>query len=146
MAASPRTVLVTGGTGLVGEAIRAYVAGPGAAEAAGEVRFVPTPRAPTERAAPRPPAPLKQTWVFLSSKDCDLRDRAATQALFEKHRPAAVIHLAAFVGGLFRNLKFPAECVCSARGCLRSPAPRASHAPYRARTPNPTASTPPTPA
>ena len=88
MSAPPSpTILVTGGTGLVGEAIRAFVAGPGAAEAAGEA------------------------WVFLSSKDCDLRDRAATLALFEKHRPTAVIHLAAFVGGLFRNLKYPAECV-----------------------------------
>jgi len=86
-APAPPTVLVTGGSGLVGEAIRAYVSGAGAAEAAGE------------------------TWVFLSSKDCDLRDRAATLALFEKHRPTAVIHLAAFVGGLFRNLKYPAECV-----------------------------------
>jgi nucleoside-diphosphate-sugar epimerase len=123
-APAPPTVLVTGGSGLVGEAIRAYVSGAGAAEAAGE------------------------TWVFLSSKDCDLRDRAATLALFEKHRPTAVIHLAAFVGGLFRNLKYPAECVffslffaafCSAAAApyLRSPAlPRAP----------PAASTPPTPA
>ena len=86
-----RTILVTGGTGLVGEALRAHIAGPGAAEASGE------------------------SWVFLSSKDCDLRDRAATFALFAKHKPAAVIHLAAFVGGLFRNLKYPAECVCARR-------------------------------
>ena len=94
-----RVVLVTGGTGLVGQALRAHVAGAGAAEAAGE------------------------SWVFLSSKDCDLRDRAATMALFEKHRPAAVIHLAAFVGGLFRNLKYPAECV--PRKCAESQGSRA---------------------
>ena len=84
-AASARVVLVTGGTGLVGEAIRAFIAGPGAADAAGE------------------------RWVFLSSRDADLRDRAQTFAVFEKHRPAAVIHLAAFVGGLFRNLKYKVE-------------------------------------
>ena len=40
------------------------------------------------------------TWVFLSSKDGDLRDRA-TEAIFERVRPTHVIHLAAMVGGLF---------------------------------------------
>ena len=83
--ATPRTILVTGGTGLVGKAVAAYVAGAGAADAAGE------------------------TWVFLSSKDADLRDRAATFAVFAKHKPTHVIHLAAFVGGLFRNLKYKVE-------------------------------------
>ena len=104
MSAPMRTILVTGGTGLVGEALRAHIAGPGAADAAGE------------------------NWVFLSSKDCDLRDRAATFALFAKHKPAAVIHLAAFVGGLFRNLKYPAECVgraCAPRRLGRAKQPRA---------------------
>ena len=43
--------------------------------------------------------------MFLSSKDGDLRDKAQTYAIFEKHRPAMVIHLAALVGGLFRNMK-----------------------------------------
>jgi hypothetical protein len=80
-----RVILVTGGTGLVGEAIRSYIAGAGATDAAGE------------------------KWVFLSSKDADLRDRAQTFALFERLKPAAVIHLAAFVGGLFRNLKYKVE-------------------------------------
>jgi hypothetical protein len=90
---SPRVVLVTGGSGLVGEAIRAFVHGPGSSDALGE------------------------RWVFLSSKDADLRDRAQTFAVFEKHRPSAVIHLAAFVGGLFRNLKYKVEfyrCVWAA--------------------------------
>lgn len=31
-------------------------------------------------------------------------DREQTRAIFEKHRPAYVIHLAALVGGLFRNM------------------------------------------
>ena len=131
MSAPPSpTILVTGGTGLVGEAIRAFVAGPGAAEAAGE------------------------TWVFLSSKDCDLRDRAATLALFEKHRPSAVIHLAAFVGGLFRNLKYPAECVAGGGAAAARRPPRRAHARPPCRPPHPApllplaraASTPPTPA
>lgn len=79
-------ILVTGGTGLVGKAVEAFVTtGAGAADAAGE------------------------RWVFLSSKDADLRDKAQTFALFEKLRPTHVIHLAAFVGGLFRNMKYKVE-------------------------------------
>lgn len=34
------------------------------------------------------------------------RDAAQTRALFEKVRPTHVIHLAAMVGGLFRNIKY----------------------------------------
>ena len=33
-------------------------------------------------------------------------DAAATQAIFEKHNPTHVIHLAALVGGLFKHLKY----------------------------------------
>ena len=44
-------------------------------------------------------------WVYLSSKDCDLRDVDAVDALFAKERPEVVIHLAAHVGGLFKNLR-----------------------------------------
>jgi hypothetical protein len=33
-------------------------------------------------------------------------DRAATDAIFAKHKPTHVIHLAAMVGGLFRNMKY----------------------------------------
>lgn len=40
--------------------------------------------------------------MFLSSKDGDLRNMEETKAIFEKHKPTHVIHLAAFVGGLFR--------------------------------------------
>jgi len=75
-------VLVTGGSGLVGKAVEAYVT-----------------------ANPVP----GEKWVFLTSKDGDLRDLAATRAIFEAHRPTYVIHLAAFVGGLFRNLKYKVE-------------------------------------
>jgi GDP-L-fucose synthase len=50
-----------------------------------------------------------ETWIFLSSKDGDLRSAAETRAIFEKHRPTHVIHLAALVGGLFRNMKFKVE-------------------------------------
>ena len=30
----------------------------------------------------------------------------ATKAIFEKHKPTHVVHLAALVGGLFKNLKY----------------------------------------
>jgi len=49
------------------------------------------------------------TWVFLSSADGDLRDRAATDAIFARHKPTHVIHLAAKVGGLFANMKYKVE-------------------------------------
>ncbi len=85
---APRVILVTGGTGLVGRAVAKFVQhGAGAAEA----------QAAGER------------WVFASSADGDLRDRAATFALWEAHRPAMVLHLAAFVGGLYRNMRSKVE-------------------------------------
>jgi len=75
-------VLVTGGTGLVGKAIEAIVN-----------------ENPTEG----------ETWIYLSSKDGDLRIREDTRQIFAKYRPTHVIHLAAMVGGLFRNLKYKVE-------------------------------------
>lgn len=36
-------------------------------------------------------------------------DWAQTEALFRKHQPTHVLHLAAFVGGLFRNMKYKVE-------------------------------------
>ena len=75
-------ILVTGASGLVGRAIQSVVNSPDHVPVGNE------------------------RWVFLSSKDGDLRDPAATQAIFEKHNPTHVIHLAAFVGGLFKNMQF----------------------------------------
>lgn len=80
-----KVVLVTGGTGLVGKAMEEFIKGKGAADAADE------------------------EWVFLSSKDGDLRSREETFAVFARYKPTAVIHLAAFVGGLFRNMKYKVE-------------------------------------
>lgn len=85
MSAGKKVILVTGGTGLVGKAVEDFVKSTGAADAADE------------------------EWVFLSSKDGDLRDKAQTYAIFEKYKPTGVIHSAAFVGGLFRNLKYKVE-------------------------------------
>lgn len=59
---------------------------------------------PLTRLSSDPIAQESESYVFLSSKDGDLRDKAQTYAIFEKHRPAYVVHLAALVGGLFRNM------------------------------------------
>jgi len=72
-----KVILVTGGSGLVGRAIHSVVE----AEARED-----------------------ETWVFLSSKDGDLLSEADTEAIFAKHKPTHVIHLAALVGGLFANM------------------------------------------
>ncbi|MEE6462954.1 hypothetical protein FKM82_005710 [Ascaphus truei] len=76
----PKRILVTGGSGLVGKAIEKVVA-----EGEGQ---------PDEE------------WIFVASKDADLTSVADTKALFDKHKPTHVIHLAAMVGGLFRNMKY----------------------------------------
>jgi GDP-L-fucose synthase len=86
-AKKPRTdgknvVMVTGGTGLVGMAIQEVV---------------------------KDGKQGDEEWVFVGSKDADLRNIDETRALFAKVRPTHVIHLAAFVGGLFRNLKYKTE-------------------------------------
>ncbi|XP_019622668.1 PREDICTED: GDP-L-fucose synthase-like [Branchiostoma belcheri] len=75
-------VLVTGSTGLVGQAVQRVVS-----------------ENPTEG----------EEWIFVSTKDADLTDFEATEALFQKHKPTHVIHLAAMVGGLFRNMKYPVD-------------------------------------
>jgi len=69
-------VLVTGGFGLVGSALRS-VAG----------------------------ADLKYNMTFMSSSECDLTDYDATLKYFRRVMPDAVIHLAAAVGGLFKNMR-----------------------------------------
>ncbi|XP_056131775.1 GDP-L-fucose synthase-like isoform X2 [Lampris incognitus] len=76
----PFRVLVTGGSGLVGRAIQHVVKEEGAGKEGEE-------------------------WIFLSSKDANLMTMEETQAAFRKHRPTHVIHLAAMVGGLFKNMR-----------------------------------------
>jgi len=75
-------VLVTGGSGLVGKGVQEALKLDGCGD---------------------------EEWVFLTSKDGDLRDMEQTKAIFEKHKPTHCLHLAAFVGGLFRNLKYKVE-------------------------------------
>lgn len=40
-------------------------------------------------------------WVFLDRRDCDLTDRDAVRKCFEKFKPHAIIHLAAYVPGFY---------------------------------------------
>ena len=75
-------VLVTGGTGLVGQALREIVEAD-----------------PIEG----------YEWYFAGSKDADLTDAAAVAALFDRVKPTACLHLAAYVGGLFANMTHRVE-------------------------------------
>ncbi|KAG5667977.1 hypothetical protein PVAND_015935 [Polypedilum vanderplanki] len=72
-----KKVLVTGGSGLVGSAIKNVI---------------------------NEESPADEVWIFCSSKDADLCNYESTKQLFEKHKPTHVIHLAAMVGGLFHNM------------------------------------------
>ncbi len=69
-----QTIIVTGGSGLVGKALQSL-------------------------------RNDKYQWVFLSSKDGNLEDFTQADEIFVKYRPNIVIHLAANVGGLFKNLE-----------------------------------------
>lgn len=63
-------VLVTGGSGLVGESIKS----------------------------------ICNDYIFINSKDCDLRNLAHVDNLFEKYKPDIVLHLANLVAGLYGNM------------------------------------------
>ncbi len=43
-------------------------------------------------------------FVFVDIEDADLRDKTQTRALFAQVKPSGVIHLAADVGGLYKNM------------------------------------------
>lgn len=79
-----KVVLVTGGTGLVGKGIQAFVDSD-------------------------PVAQESECWIYLSSKDGDLRNASAVEKIFMAYRPTHVIHLAAKVGGLFANMSQKVE-------------------------------------
>lgn len=82
----PTVVLVTGGSGLIGHALQKVIQ-----------------HDQTNRINKH------EKWIFLSSKDGDLRDPSQCEQIFQLHHPTYVIHLAAFVGGLFRNLTQPVD-------------------------------------
>jgi GDP-L-fucose synthase len=68
-------ILVTGGTGLIGKALLEVSKSD------------------------------NNTWQFLSSKDCNLLDYDSLDKLLKKITPDYIVHLAAEVGGLFKNME-----------------------------------------
>ena len=77
------TILVTGGTGLVGSAIKII--------------------------SDNYKHKTHLRFIFLSSKDCDLTCYDKTFQTFNLYKPDYVIHLAANVGGLFKNMNYKVE-------------------------------------
>jgi len=90
-----RVILVTGGAGLVGRTLRAEVNR--------------KTRANDPHGYEEFNCRVTDRWIFVTRKAADLRDLEDTWALFEEHRPTHVIHLAAFVGGLFKNMRYGVE-------------------------------------
>jgi GDP-L-fucose synthase len=70
-------VLVLGGSGLVGKNLEDYVKNES----------------------------VNGTWTFVGSKDADLTIYEEVVKLFDKHQPTYVINLAAYVGGLYKNME-----------------------------------------
>ena len=85
------TIMVTGGSGLVGQAIESFTG---------------THKLPDV------------TWTFLNSKDGDLQDRGETYVIFEWVKPTHVIHLAAKVGGLLANMKHKVSYIMITMMCI----------------------------
>lgn len=79
MSEEKKVILVTGGTGLIGTAIKYIVE--------------------------NEPAKNNETFHFISSTDADLTNKQSTLELFNRYKPTHVIHLAALVGGLYMNLR-----------------------------------------
>ncbi|KLO15541.1 epimerase-domain-containing protein [Schizopora paradoxa] len=79
-----KIILVTGGTGLVGQAIQHVLNDPN-----GDNTF----RKKSD-----------EVWHFIGSKEADLRVKSDAEKLFDKYKPTHVLHLAAVVGGLFKNM------------------------------------------
>ena len=69
------TLLVTGGSGLVGNALKK----------------------------------INPNAIYVSSKDYDLTKEDQVKKMYEKYKPDQVIHLAAKVGGIFKNMNYPAD-------------------------------------
>ncbi len=78
-------VLVTGGSGLIGNAIQNCIS---------------VQKSDVEKV---------EKYIFLSSQDGDLRKYSEAKNIFEKYQPTYVIHLAARVGGLYANMNYPVE-------------------------------------
>ena len=74
-----KTILITGSSGLVGSAFQKISPG------------------------------YNYNFIFSTSSDADLTNYAETKRLFEIVKPHYVIHLAACVGGLYKNMNFKVD-------------------------------------
>jgi len=81
-------VLVTGGTGTVGQGLRALLE--------------------KDQALAK-----SRKWVFVGSQNANLRDSGATLELFHKHCPTHVLHLAAFIKGRHEMAKAKSDVLCA---------------------------------
>lgn len=52
---------------------------------------------------------IEEIWKFLTSKDGDLTKEEDVYKIFEKYQPTHIVHLAANVGGLYKNMYQKAE-------------------------------------
>ena len=77
-----KSILVTGGSGLVGSALKQI-----------HKEY------------------LDYWFIFLDSKECNLLDYAETNKIFKELKPTIVIHLAAQVGGLYKNMNEPVKMI-----------------------------------
>lgn len=115
---SPMRVLVTGGSGLVGRAIQHVIKQEGEAKEGEEWIFLSSKDANLLYGHCRNySSSLDTFYSFTLLNDSTsvlcwccgtflLRNAEETLAVFEKHQPTHVIHLAAMVGGLFKNMKY----------------------------------------
>lgn len=76
-------ILVTGGTGLVGNGIQTFLENNNNYS--------------------------NYEFIFMSRKDCDLTNYNETFNFINYHKPTCIIHLAADVGGLFKNMYFQTD-------------------------------------
>lgn len=76
-----KTILITGGGGLVGSAIKSVDSD----------------------------YSEKYNFIYLKREECNLLDYCDTLCIFTKYKPNYVIHLAANVGGLFKNMEQPVQ-------------------------------------
>jgi len=76
-----KTIIVTGGSGLVGSALKDI-----------SQNFS-----------------KNYKFIFLNSKMCNLLDYNQTLNFFIENKPDYIIHLAANVGGLFKNMEYPVQ-------------------------------------
>ena len=77
-----KTILVTGGTGLLGNSIKNIL----------------------HHDEKYQKYYTDYRWIFANSKDCDLTNYSTTYNYLQVLKPYAIIHLAACVGGLYKNI------------------------------------------